>query len=146
MNSTAQSVSQMTAQSISISKKSLWTGRILSGLVTAFLVFDAVIHLLKPAPVVEAFGKLHLPLSLAVDLGIAELLCLALYVIPRTSILGAVLLTGYLGGAVAIQMTTSNSLFGEILFPVYVGVIVWGGIYLRDDRLRTLIPLRSSLG
>jgi hypothetical protein len=143
MSSTAQSVTQMTAQPISISKKSIWTGRILSGLVTAFLLFDAVIHLLKPAPVVEAFAKLHLPLSLAVDLGIVELLCLALYVIPRTSILGAVLLTGYLGGAVAIQMTTSDSLFGEILFPVYVGVIVWGGIYLRNERLRTLIPFRS---
>jgi hypothetical protein len=143
MSSTAQSVTQMTAQPISISKKSIWTGRILSGLITAFLLFDAVIHLLKPAPVVEAFAKLHLPLSLAVDLGIVELLCLALYVIPRTSILGAVLLTGYLGGAVAIQMTTSDSLFGEILFPVYVGVIVWGGIYLRNERLRTLIPFRS---
>lgn len=126
-----------------MSKKALWGGRITSGLVTAFLLFDAVIHLLRPAPVVEAFAKLHLPLSLAVDLGIIELLCLVLYVIPRTSILGAVLLTGYLGGAVAIQVTTSNSLFGEILFPVYVGVLVWGGIYLRDDRLRALFPWRS---
>jgi hypothetical protein len=98
---------------------------------------------LKPAPVVEAFAKLHLPVSLAVDLGVIELLCLVLYVIPRTSILGAVLLTGYLGGAVAIQVTTSNSLFGEILFPVYVGVLIWGGIYLRDDRLRALFPWRS---
>jgi hypothetical protein len=78
-----------------------------------------------------------------VELGIIELVCIALYVIPRTSILGAILLTGYLGGAIATQLPNSNSLFGEILFPVYVGVIVWGGIYLRDDRLRTLIPLRS---
>jgi hypothetical protein len=127
----------------SFSKKALWGGWITSGLVTAFLLFDAVIHLLKPAPVVEAFAKLHLPVSLAVDLGVIELLCLVLYVIPRTSILGAVLLTGYLGGAVAIQVTTSNSLFGEILFPVYVGVLIWGGIYLRDDRLRALFPWRS---
>jgi len=132
-----------TIQPGSLSKKAQWGGRIVSGLVTAFLLFDAVIHLLKPAPVVEAFAKLHLPLSLAVDLGIIEVLCLVLYVIPRTSILGAVLLTGYLGGAVAIQMITSNSLFGEILFPVYVGVLVWGGIYLRDDRLRTLFPWRG---
>ena len=121
---------------------SLWGGRILSGFVAAFLLFDAVIHLLRPAPVVEAFAKLHLPLSFAVDLGIVEILCLALYVIPRTSILGAALLTGYLGGAVAIQMTTSNSLFGEILFPVYVGVLLWGGLCLRDERLRTLFPWR----
>ena len=134
---------QSAIQPGSLSKKALWGGRIMSGMVTAFLLFDAVIHLLKPAPVVEAFAKLHLPLSLAVELGIVELLCLVLYVIPRTSILGAVLLTGYLGGAVATQMTTSNSLFGEILFPVYVGVLVWGGIYLRDDRLRTLFPWRS---
>ena len=134
---------QSAIQPGSLSKKALWGGRVMSGLVTAFLLFDAVIHLLKPAPVVEAFAKLHLPLSLAVVLGVIELLCLVLYVIPRTSILGAVLLTGYLGGAVAIQVTTSNSLFGEILFPVYVGVLVWGGIYLRDDRLRALFPWRS---
>jgi hypothetical protein len=143
MSISAQSATQMATHYSAISNKSLWAGRILSGLVTAFLLFDAVIHLLKPAPVVEAFAKLHLPLSLAVDLGIVELLCLALYAIPRTSILGAVLLTGYLGGAVAIQMTTSNSLFGEILFPVYVGIVVWAGVYLRDDRLRTLIAWRS---
>jgi len=142
MQAAAQPFMQSAIQPGSLSKKSLWGGRILSGLVTAFLLFDAVIHLLKPAPVVEAFAKLHLPLSLAVDLGVVELLCLALYVIPRTSILGATLLTGYLGGAVAIQMTTSNSLFGEILFPVYVGVLLWGGIYLRDERLRTLFPWR----
>jgi len=142
MQAAAQPAMPTTIQPGSLSKKAQWGGRIVSGLVTAFLLFDAVIHLLKPAPVVEAFAKLHLPLSLAVDLGIIEVLCLVLYVIPRTSILGAVLLTGYLGGAVAIQMITSNSLFGEILFPVYVGVLVWGGIYLRDDRLRTLFPLR----
>jgi hypothetical protein len=126
-----------------VSRKSLWTGRVLSGLLSAFLLFDASIHLLRPAPVVEAFAKLHLPLSLAVDLGIIELLCIALYVIPRTAILGAILLTGYLGGAVAIQMTTSDSLFGEILFPVYVGIVVWAGLYLRDDQVRKIIPLRS---
>ena len=143
MEAADQPAMQSAIQPGSLSKKALWGGRIMSGMVTAFLLFDAVIHLLKPAPVVEAFAKLHLPLSLAVELGIVELLCLVLYVIPRTSILGAVLLTGYLGGAVATQMTTSNSLFGEILFPVYVGVLVWGGIYLRDDRLRTLFPWRS---
>jgi hypothetical protein len=143
MQSVAQPIVQSVTGSGSLSKKSVWTGRILSGLVTAFLLFDAVIHLLRPAPVVEAFARLHLPLSLAVDLGIIELVCIALYVIPRTSILGAILLTGYLGGAVAVQMIYSSSLFGEILFPVYVGVMVWGGLYLRDERLRATIPLRS---
>jgi hypothetical protein len=130
-------------QTGSLSKKSLWAGRITSGLVVAFLLFDAVIHLMKPAPVVEAFAKLGFPIRLAVPLGIIELVCVLLYVVSRTSILGAILLTGYLGGAIAIQLPTGNSLFGEVLFPVYVGVILWGGIYLRDDRLRTLIPLRS---
>jgi hypothetical protein len=143
MESAAQSIAQAKTGSRSISKKSLWTGRIFSALIVAFLLFDAVIHLMRPAPVVEAFAKLGLPLRLAVTLGITELVCILLYVIPRTSILGAILLTGYLGGAIATQMPRSNSLFGEILFPVYVGVIVWGGIYLRDERLRTLIPLRS---
>ena len=143
MEAAAQPGIQSAIQPGSISKKSLWAGRIISGLVAAFLIFDAAIHLLKPAPVVEAFAKLHLPLSLAVDLGIVELLCIVLYVFPRTEILGAALLTGYLGGAVAIQLTTSNSLFGEILFPVYVGVFIWGGLYMRDDRLRKLFPWRG---
>jgi DoxX-like family len=142
MEVAAQPVTHTAIQRGSLSKKSVWGGRIMSGFIAAFLLFDAMIHLLKPAPVVEAFARLHLPLSLAVVLGVVELLCLVLYVIPRTSILGATLLTGYLGGAVAIQMINSNSLFGEILFPVYVGVLVWGGIYLRDERLRTLFPWR----
>jgi hypothetical protein len=132
-----------TAQAGSISKKSLWAGRITTGFIVAFLLFDAVIHLMKPAPVVEAFAKLGFPIRLAVPLGLIELVCVLLYVIPRSSILGAILLTGYLGGAIAIQLPTGNSLFGEVLFPIYIGVILWGGIYLRDERLRTLIPLRS---
>jgi DoxX-like family len=134
---------QSAIQPGALSKKSLWAGRIMSGLVAAFMIFDAVIHLMKPAPVAEAFAKLGFPIRLAVTLGIIELVCVLLYVVPRTSILGAILLTGYLGGAIAIQLPTGNSLFGEVLFPVYIGVILWGGIYLRDDRLRTLVPLRS---
>jgi hypothetical protein len=131
------------AQSGFVSKKALWTGRVLSGLITAFLLFDAVIHMLKPAPVVEGFAKLNFPLRFAVPLGIIELVCIVLYVLPRTSILGAIFLTGYLGGAIAIQLPTGNPFFGEVLFPVYVGAILWGGIYLRDERLRSLVPLRG---
>ena len=127
----------------STSKKSVWAGRIISGFITAFLIFDAVIHLMKPAPVVEAFAKLNFPLRFAVPLGIVELICILLYVIPSTSILGAILLTGYLGGAVAIQLPTGNPFFGEILFPVYIGVFLWGGIYLRDARLRALVPFQT---
>jgi hypothetical protein len=143
MSTAACFVSQIANSSGSLSKKSIWAGRILSGLVAAFLIFDAVIHLLKPAPVVEAFARFHLPLSLAVDLGVIELVCIALYVVPRTAVVGAVFLTGYLGGAVAIQLTTSNSLFGEILFPVYTAVVLWGGLYLRDERVRALVPWRA---
>jgi hypothetical protein len=126
----------------STAKKSVWAGRIISGFITAFLIFDAVIHLMKPAPVVEAFAKLNFPLRFAVPLGIVELFCILLYVIPSTSILGAILLTGYLGGAVAIQLPTGNSFFGEILFPVYIAVFLWGGIYLRDARLSALVPFQ----
>ncbi|HXC32675.1 MAG TPA: DoxX family protein [Verrucomicrobiae bacterium] len=145
MGTAAQFVSQEAGAAGSLSKKSVWTGRSLSGLVTAFLIFDAVIHLLKPPAVVQAFAQLHLPLSLAVDLGVIEIVCIALYVIPRTAVVGAVFLTGYLGGAVAIQLTTSNSLFGEILFPVYTAVVLWGGLYLRDQRVRALVPWHKSL-
>jgi DoxX-like protein len=134
---------QSAAPSSSLSKKSLWAGRIITGLVAAFLVFDAVIHIMKPAPVVEAFAKLNFPIRFAVPLGIIELVCILLYVIPRTSILGAIFLTGYLGGAIAIQLPTGNSLFGEVLFPVYIAAFLLAGIYLRDERLRTMVPLRS---
>jgi DoxX-like family len=134
---------QVPTQASVHSTKSLWAGRIVSGLVTAFLLFDAIIHLMKPAPVVEAFAKLGFPIRLAVPLGIVELVCVLLYVIPGASILGAILLTGYLGGAIAIQLPTGNPFFGEVLFPAYIGIFLWGGIYLRDERLRTLIPFRS---
>ena len=140
MSMAAHFVAPATAETSAIGKKSIWTGRILSGLVAAFLIFDAVIHLLKPPAVVQAFAQLHLPLTLAVDLGVIELICIALYVIPRTAAVGAVFLTGYLGGAVAIQLTTSNSLFGEILFPIYTAIVLWGGLYLRDERVRALVP------
>ena len=133
---------QAATQADSLSKKSVGAGRIISGLVAAFMIFDGVIHIMKPAPVVEGFAKLNFPLRFAIPLAIVELLSLLLYVIPRTSILGAILLTGYYGGAVAIQLPTGNSLFGEILFPVYFGILLWGGIYLRDERLQALIPFR----
>ena len=142
MTTSVQPNMQTVSSTGSLSMKSVWAGRIISSLITAFMIFDAVIHLMKPAPVVEAFAKLNFPLSFAVPLGIVEPLCIVLYVIPYTSILGAIFLTGYLGGAVAIQLPTGNPFFGEILFPVYIGVFLWGGIYLRDARLRALIPFQ----
>lgn len=112
----AHPITQSAARSGSISQRARWAGRIASGLVATFMLFDAVIHLMKPATVVEGFAKLGFPIRLAVTLGIVDLVCVVLHAIPRTSILGAILLTGYLGGAVAIQLPAGNSLFGEVCF------------------------------
>jgi len=120
----------------------MWTGRVLSGLAVLFLLFDATIHFLKPEPVVTAFGQLGYPLAASVPIAIIELVCVALYLIPSTSILGAVLLTGYLGGAISAQLRIGAPLFSTMLFPVYVALFVWGGLYLRDPIVRTLIPAR----
>jgi hypothetical protein len=98
--------------------------------------------LVKPAIVVETTVQLGYPESVILGLGIVLLVCTVLYLIPRTSILGAILLTGYLGGAVATHVRVGEGLF-PVLFPVFLGVLIWLGLYLRDDRLRTLIPLRS---
>jgi len=118
-----------------------WTGRSLSTLVILFMVFDGVIHVVKPAPVVEAFAQLGYPLSAAVGLGIVELACVVLYAVPRTAVLGAVLLTAYLGGAVATQLRIGAGAF-PVVFPVIVGVLLWGGLALRDARVRALISSR----
>lgn len=127
-----------------VSSTQLWAGRIMTGIAVLFLLFDTVIHLMRIPPVVESFGQLGYQVSLVLGIAILELVCLALYVIPRTSILGAILLTGYLGGAVASNLRVGNPLFSHVLFPVYVGMLLWAGLYLREDRLRALIPLRSS--
>jgi hypothetical protein len=132
-------------QTAPVSKKGLWAGRIMSGLVIAFLAVDVVIKFVKPAPapVVETCAHLGLPLSLAPVLGMILLVSTALYVIPNTSVVGAILLTGYLGGAVATHLRVGDPLFSHVLFPTYLGVLLWGGLYLREDRLRALIPLRT---
>jgi hypothetical protein len=128
----------------SASNKAFWTGRILSGLVVLFLLVDAGFKLIRPlpAPAVEAFGKLGYPVEFAAGIGVLLLSCVALYLIPRTSVLGTILLTGYLGGAVASHVRVGDPWFSHALFPVYVGLLIWGGLYLRDDRLRALIPVR----
>jgi len=122
-----------------VSKKTLWAGRTSSTLPVLMLVFSAVLKLLKPAPVVEGFVHLGYPENLVLALGIVELTCTVVYLIPRTSILGAILLTGYLGGATATHVRIGEPFY----IPVVLGVLVWGGLYLRDPRLRALIPLRS---
>lgn len=124
------------------SNKLLWTGRILSILAVLFMLFDAGAHLFKPAPVVQAFLQLGFPLRLSICLGIIQLVCVLIYVIPRTAILGAVLITGYLGGAVAIHMRVGNPVF-ECVFPILIGIFFWGGLLLRDSRLRAIFPVSN---
>jgi hypothetical protein len=132
------------ANQIPVSSKTLWAGRIISGLMIAFLVMDAVTHILKIAPVVEAFERLGFPIGLAIGLGILELMCTVIYLYPRSSVLGAILLTGYLGGAVAMHLRVGSPLFGEMLFPVYVGVLLWLGLYWRGVRLEGSAALPAS--
>ena len=132
---------QSETRAVSSSKKMLWTGRILSALAALFLLLDCVAKLFKPAPVVETTVQLGYPESVILGLGIVLTACTILYLIPRTSVLGAILLTGYLGGAVATHVRVGGPLF-SVIFPIIFGVLIWGGLFLREDRLRTLIPLR----
>jgi hypothetical protein len=130
---------QTITQTVPVSKSRLWTGRILTTLAVAFIVVDGVMKLFKPPFVVKATLELGYPESSIVGIGVLLLVCTLIHLIPRTSILGAVLLTGYLGGAVASNVRIGNPLFSHVLFPVYVAAMVWGGLYLRDPRLRDLI-------
>jgi hypothetical protein len=134
---------QVATQTAPVSRKRLWAGRIISVLPVLFLLIDGVMKLLKPAVVVQATVALGYAEKIIVPLGILLLSCTALYAIPRTAVLGAILLTGYLGGAVATNVRVGNPVFTYILFPVYLGVLIWLGLYLRDERLRALIPLRK---
>src|SRR5436853_6645030 len=134
---------QSTGQTFPFSKSMLCAWRILGAVAVVFLLFDAVLHRMKPAPVAAAFAQLGYPLDLAVGIGILELVSVAVYVIPRTSLLGAILLTGYLGGAVASQLRVGHSFF-ETVFPIIVGVLVWGGLFFHSRRLRAIFPLRSE--
>jgi hypothetical protein len=118
-----------------------WIGWGMTGLMMAFLLFDSVSKLLLEQHVVEATTKIGYPLDLIRPLGIICLVCTILYAIPRTSILGAILLTGYLGGAIASKVRIEDPLFSSVLFGFYFGILIWGGLYLRDERLRALIPL-----
>jgi hypothetical protein len=106
------------------------------------MLFDGIIKFMKPAPVIDAFAQLGYPLSVAGVLATLCLVCAVLYAIPRTSVFGAILLTGYLGGAIATHVRVGDPLFSHVLFPVYLGAFAWAGIYLRDDRLRALVPLK----
>ena len=124
-------------QSYPVSRKRIWAGRILSFLPALFLILDAVMKLFKPAFVVEATVRLGYPERVIFGIGVVLLVCTLIYLIPRTAIFGAILLTGYLGGAVATHVRAEQGWF-EILFPVVIGILLWIGLALRDDRVRTL--------
>ena len=117
----------------------LWTGRFLSGVAVLFLTFDAAVKVLKLDLAVQATKQLGYPENVIVALGLIEIVCLIAYVIPRTSVLGVVVWTGYLGGAVASQFRVGNPLFSHTLFPIYVAALLWIGLGLRDHRVRGLL-------
>jgi hypothetical protein len=121
------------------SNRALWAGRILSGLLTLFLLFDIGIKVFALPDAVESTTRLGYPAHLVVPIGIILAVCLAVYLVPRTSILGAVLRTGYLGGAVATHVRVENPLFSHTLFPIYVAALLWLSLWLRDPRVRTLV-------
>ncbi len=130
---------QSGTQTAPISKKTLWAGRIISALPALMLLFSGVMKLAKPAAVTQEFARLGYSEGAALGIGILEIVCTVVYLIPRTSVLGAILLTGYLGGATATHVRIGD----PFIAPVVVGALVWLGLFLRDDRLRALLPLRS---
>jgi hypothetical protein len=127
-------------------RRTYWTGWALSGLAIAFLLLDAAMKLLAMPFVLQASAGIGFPATAAMarELGVILLICTVLYATPRTALLGALLLTGYFGGAIAAKVRIDAPLFSNILFGVYVALFVWGGLYLREPRLRALMPLRTG--
>ena len=126
------------------SKAMVWAGWVMSGLLIAFMLLDGGMKLVPLDIVITTSEQMGIPGGLARPLGVIGLVCTILYAIPRTSVLGAILLTGYMGGAVASHLRLGDPFFTHTLFGVYLGLLAWGGIYLRDGRLRALIPVMSS--
>ena len=127
-------------QAGSVSKAALWAGRVLSALPVLLLLFSAAMKFAKPPEVIKGFVELGYPERLSVPLGVVEIACAIVFVIPQTAVLGAILLTGYLGGATATHVRVGQPFF----MPIVLGVVIWLGIYLRDGRLRALIPFRNA--
>jgi len=122
--------------------KTIWVGRILSALAILFLSFDTIVKVLRLPVAVDGTTQLGYPESSVFVIGIIQLVCLVLYVIPQTSVFGAILFTGYLGGAIATHLRIGSPLFTHILFPIYVALLIWGGLYAREPRLRAMVPIR----
>lgn len=128
----------------SLSKTRLWTGRILTAIAVLFMLFDSVTKLLRVDAVMKASAQLGFTPGDITAIGAILMLCVIVYVVPRTSILGAILLTGYFGGAVATNLRMGTPLFSNILFPVYFGIIVWAGLFLREQRVSRIFFLRKA--
>ena len=126
----------------STTSRQIIAGRVLSGLAIAFLAFDSIIKVARTQLAIDATVQLGYPAGVTFGIGVVELLALILYVIPRTSVLGALVLTAHLGGAVATHVRLGNPLFSHVLFPTYVAALLWGGLWLRDARVRALLPIR----
>ncbi len=135
---------QTMVQTNQTSNALVWVGRVMSGLVIAFMLLDGAMKLVPLDVVITTSEQMGIPGSLARPLGIIGLFCALLYAFPRTSVLGAILLTGYLGGAIASYFRLNDPVFSHTLFGLYLGLLAWGGLYLRDARLRALIPIRIS--
>jgi hypothetical protein len=133
---------QATLSTAPSSGAALWTGRILSGLVVLFLLFDGAIKVVEMEVVRQSLAELGYPVHIAFGLGVLTLAIGVLYAIPRTSVLGAILLTGLLGGAMAIHLRVGSPVFSHLLFGLYIGLMAWGGLLLRDAGLRAMLPLR----
>jgi hypothetical protein len=125
-------------------RRAAWAGRTLSSLAVLFLTFDAAMKLLELPPAVQGTTQLGYPASVIVGIGLVQVACLVAYLVPRTSVLGAVLWTGYLGGAVAPHVRVGSPLLSHTLFPVYVAALLWGGLWLREPRLCALLPFRAG--
>jgi uncharacterized membrane protein YphA (DoxX/SURF4 family) len=128
-----------TALPSTVSKRRYWSGAVLSGLSVAFLLFDGTIKLTQLQPVIDSMEHLGYPAQLARGIGLLELVLLALYVVPRTATLGAVLWTGFLGGAIATHLRVGDPWLSHTCFPVYIALLLWAGLYLRDDRPGALL-------
>jgi hypothetical protein len=125
------------------SRAALWGGRVMSGFACLFLAFDASMKVLQVPDAVKGTVELGYPEGVLLWLGIVQVVCLVVYLVPRTAVLGAVLWTGYLGGAIATHVRLQHPWASHVLFPVYVAVLLWGGLWLRDRALRGVLPLRA---
>jgi hypothetical protein len=142
MTSIASAISYAASSPRSKTARSLIVGRVISGLIAALLTADALFKFSAAKAVVEGSQQLGYTMDTIPLIGVVLLTCVILYVIPATSVFGALLLTGYLGGAVATHVRVHNPLFSHILFPTYVAAMVWGGLYLRNEKLRALVSSR----